>query len=218
MKRILTTILLILIIAPVFAQEKNDSEINSDVKELSQFHDVIYKIWHNGWPKKDINLLSSLALDVESGYLKIKNAELPGILRDRKSRWENGVTLLGVCVDLYKVASMKKDSVALLNAAEKLHTQYENMVRIVKPPLKEVEDFHQTLYMLYHHYMPKGNYDKIKESALELSSKISPMKTAEIPQRLKSKEQKYNKTVNELSAAVDNLNETVKGKYNKKSV
>ena len=218
MRRILLAILLLIFITPVIAQEKDNHEINSEVKELTQFHEVIFKIWHTGWQKKDMNLLYSLTPDVESGYLKIKSAELPGILRDKKSKWDDGVTLFGGCVDLYKVAALKKDSAAILNAAEKLHAQYESLVRILRPPLKEAENFHQTLYMLYHKYMPKGDYDKIKEAAAELGSKIDPLKKAELPQRFKGKEKKFTKSVNELAAAVDKLNETVKGQYNKKAV
>ena len=44
MKKILTILFLILINVPFLAQENNNHEINSEVKELTQFHKVIYKI------------------------------------------------------------------------------------------------------------------------------------------------------------------------------
>jgi len=218
MKKILTTVLMFLFTIPFFAQVNNDHEIVSEVKELTQFHKVIYKIWHKGWPEKDINLLASFSQEVDSGFIKIKNATLPGIMRDKKAKWEEGVNELGNCVEMYKEFSIKRDSVSLLNAAEKLHSQFESMVRIVRPPVKEVEEFHQVLYMLFHHYNPDGNFEKIKQSAVELKAKIDPIKKAELSKRLKSKTEKFNKLVNELALAVDKLNDSVKSDYDKKAV
>jgi hypothetical protein len=215
MKKISVFVFLFLISMPFYAQLNNDHEVTSEVKELTQFHKVVYKIWHTGWPKKDISLLASLAPQVDSGFVKIKNAILPGIMRDKKVKWDDGVQVLGVCVEMYKVSATKKDSVALLNAAEKLHAQFENMVRIVNPPVKEVEEFHQVLYMLYHHYMPKGNYEKIKEAAVQMKTKIVPMKKAELPKRLKPKAEKFVEYVEELSTEVEKLNGIVKADYDK---
>jgi hypothetical protein len=217
-KKVLAIILMFLICIPSFAQVNNNHEITSEVKELTQFHKVIYKIWHTGWPNKDISFLVSLVPSVDSGYSKIKNAELPGIMRDKKSKWDEAVKMMGVCVDMYRVSSVKRDSVSVLNAAEKLHSQFENMIRMVRPPVKEVEEFHQVLYMLYHHYMPNGNYEKIKESSAELRAKIDPIKKAELPKRLKPKTGKFAEVIAELTSTVAKLNETVKAEYNKKAV
>jgi hypothetical protein len=215
MKKFFAIALLLFFGLSSFAQKNNENETKSEVKELTQFHSVIYKIWHVGWPKKDIGYLSSLAPEVDSGFVKIKNAVLPGIMRDRQAKWDEGVKILGVCVDMYKVSSAKKNSDALLNAAEKLHAQFENMVRLTHPPVKEVEEFHQVLYMLYHHYMPNGNYEKIKEAASEMKLKIDLVKKVELSKRLKSKTEKFKEYVNQLILDVNSLNSSVKSDYNK---
>ena len=207
----------VLLSLPLFAQEK-DHETSSQVKELAGFHDVIYQIWHTGWPEKDVKFLQSLLPDVEKGFAEIKGAELPGILRDKKSKWEDGVKKFGACVEDYKNAVAKNDSVGLLNAAEKLHSQFETLVRVIRPVLKEVDAFHQILYMLYHYYTPEYNFEKIKESAAEMQTKMEELNNAELSQKMKSREEAFNNARMELEIAVKKFNETVNSNDNKKSV
>jgi hypothetical protein len=202
---------------PLFAQEK-DHEVNSEVKELSEFHDVIYQLWHTGWPQKDIELLASLLPDIEKGYEKINKAELPGILRDKKPKWDEGVKKFGDFVIDYKNNSVTKDSVGLLNAAEKLHAQFEALVRIVKPVIKEVDAFHQVLYILYHYYMPNNEYSKIKESVVQLKAKLDDLNKAQLSAKLKPKEESFGKLKMELTVAVNKLNEVVNAGNNRTDI
>lgn len=212
MKKYLFIIIVIAFMLPTFAQQEKNNEVNSEVKELTEFHDVIYQIWHTGWPQKDIKLLVSLTPDVEKGYDKIRKVELPGILRDKKSKWDDGLKKLKINVEMYKGAAAKKDSVGILNAAEKLHSQYEALVRIVKPVLKEVDAFHQELYMLYHYNMPKYDYMKVQKSAVVLKAKMKDLMKAQLSERMNAKKDSFEKCKTELNTAVDKLNEVmVKG-------
>ncbi|MFA7227858.1 MAG: hypothetical protein WC061_02390 [Melioribacteraceae bacterium] len=210
MKKCLILILILALITPIAAQQEKNHDVKSEVKELTEFHDVIYQIWHTAWPEKDIKLLKSFADQVGQGYSKIAKAELPGILRDKKVKWEEGVKKFGVCVESYKNASVKNDSAALLNAAEKLHSQYESLVRVIKPVMKEVDAFHQVLYSLYHYYMPEFKIGMIKESAASLSEKMQLLNKASLPAKLKAKEEQFGKIRAELGASVENLNNEIK--------
>jgi hypothetical protein len=215
MKR-LFVILIICISNFVIAQHEN--ETSSSVPELTSYHDVIYKVWHNGWPKKDIPLLKSLANEVKEGFSKIEKAELSGILRDKKENWDKGVIKLGEYVEEYLSNSSKNDSIGLLNAAEKLHTQYEMLVRVIKPVMKEVDEFHQVLYMLYHYYLPEYNYEMIKQSALGMKAKFETLEKAELPKRHESKKDKFFEARNELGMSVANFNVIVMKGDNKKEI
>lgn len=217
MKKYFSLMLIFVFAIPVLGQQK-DHEVSSEVKELTEYHDVIYPIWHTGWPQKDIKFLSSLTGNVEEGYKKIEQAKLPGILRDKKAKWEDGLKKLGVCVDMYKVAAAKNDSVSLLNAAEKLHSQYEAMVRLLRPVLKEVEEFHQVLYMVYHYYVPKDEFEKTKEAAAKMKVRAEAIEKAKLPERLKSKEKSFDKARTDLVIAVDKLNKIVEAGNDKKAV
>lgn len=217
MKRILI-LLLMMLYFPLIAQDEHAHETTSQVKELSDYHEVIYQVWHTGWPEKNIALLKSLSPEVEQGYLKIAKAELPGILRDKEDKWNDGLKILSSYVEDYKTASAKNDSISLLNAAEKVHSQYEVLVRIVKPMLKEVDEFHQVLYMLYHYYTPEYNVVKIKETASELESKLANLNNAKLSKRLQPKQEKFDFAKMELEIAVKKLNELLATDGNKKSI
>lgn len=212
------TVILAIIFSASFFAQGNEHEIKSEVKELSEFHKVIYQIWHTAWPEKNVNMLSSLLPEVEEGYSRIKKAELPGILRDKKDKWNEGIKKLSESVELYKNSVSKKDSVEILNAAEKLHMNYEMLVRVIRPVLKEVDAFHQSLYMLYHYYLPDYNFEKIKSSAVEMKSKMEKLMAVKLPERLKKKNENFEKAKKELNDAVNKLNEVVQKNNEKQTV
>lgn len=211
MKRLLILFLILTLSFPVFAQHEH--ETSSDVPELTAFHEVIYQLWHTAWPEKNIDMLKSLLPDIQKGVEKINSVKLQGILRDKQAKWEEGLKKLNESVAAYKVAIEKGNQQAILDEAEKLHALYEGLVRVVKPMVKEVDAFHQVLYMLYHYYAPEYNYDKIKEAAAEMKVKMADVMKAQLSKRLEARTEKFNSARNELEQAVNELNNIVaKGK------
>lgn len=201
-----------------FAQELKLNETKSEVKELTEFHEVIYQLWHTAWPEKNIDMMKSLMRPIDEGFEKIKYAELPGILRDKQEKWDEGVKKLDAIIERYRVALVKNDTTAILKAAEQLHSQYEYLVRLIKPVIKELDTFHQELYLLYHYYTPNYNYDKIKESAKILKAKMNELMNAKLPARLKNKKEEFDRCKVELNNAVIKLNTIVKKKDSKKEI
>lgn len=211
-------ILLIAVFSIQMLGQEKEHEIKSEVKALTEFHDVIYQIWHTGWPEKNIKFLSSLLPDVENKGEAVINAELPGILRDKKAKWESKITAFSTSIKEYKSAVEQNDSSGILNAAEKLHSHYEMLVRTIRPVLKEVDAFHQVLYMLYHYYLPNYDFEKIKASSKEMVVKMDELNKAQLPVRLKQNQQKFDKARLELEMAVKKLNDVIVMGDNKNSV
>ena len=201
---------LILLFSFVLCAQSKDGEVSSEVKGLKEFHEVIYQMYHTGLPHKNVKFLRSLNSVIEKDYKILKKSELPGILFEKKSKWENGLTKLGIFVDLYRVACMKKDSVALLNAAGKLHTQFEAMFKITKPALKETEAFYKNLYFLHDICSTQYDYEKIKVLTSSLKERIVDLNKAQLPVRLKKKQDEFNKVRTELINAVESLDKVVK--------
>ncbi len=201
----------------LFGQEK-DHEMKSEVKALTEFHEVIYQIWHTGWPEKNIEFLSSLLPDVEKLAAEVIKAELPGILRDKKIKWDEGIKNFGSSVSEFKNAVEHKDSVRILNAAEKLHTQYEFLVRTIRPVLKEVDSFHQVLYMLYHYHLPNYEFEKIKTSAKEMISKMEKLNNVQLPAKIKQRQDNFDKAKLELEIAVKKLNDVLEQGEDRKTI
>jgi len=216
MKKVL--FLLLTIVLSLYAQENKNDETKEEVKELIEFHDVIYKLWHTAWPEKNISMMKSLMRPIDEGFEKIKYAELPGILRDKKEKWDEGVRKLDAIIERYRAALVKNDTSAVLKAAEQLHSQYEYLVRIIKPVIKELDSFHQELYMLYHYYITDYDYDKIKKSAEILKTKMNELMNAKLPVRLENKKKEFNKYKIELNNAVKKLNSLIKKGNVKKDI
>jgi hypothetical protein len=193
-------------------------ETSSSVPELRDFHEVIYQIWHKAWPEKDTQLLTELIPDIEGGFAKLSKATLPGILRDKKEEWSKGIETMANILTSYKKAAAADQKTALLKAAEDLHTQFENMMRMVRPVMKEVDVFHQELYMLYHYYLPDYDLEKIRVSTAELISRLEPINQVQLPPRRQAKQEAFDQARQSLAGALAELEKVIKNDPGKDSV
>ncbi len=180
-------------------------ETSADVPALDAFHGVIMRIWHEAWPKKDAATLRALLPDVKQGAAGIAKAELPGILRDRQEAWSAGVEELKGIVSGYAASAAGTDDAKLLAAAERLHAQFEKLVRIVRPALPELDAFHVVLYRLYHYDLPAGDPAAIRATVQRLPEPMKALEGATLPPRLRSREEGFSAARKKLSDAVDGL-------------
>jgi hypothetical protein len=199
----------------ISAYAQRPAEATAEVPALDSFHEVIFKIWHEAWPQKNTSMLRQLVPDVNKGIASVASAPLPGILRDKKAAWDEGVKKFQNAGSDYDAAAASKDDSRLLAAAEKLHSQFEALMRITRPAMKEIDEFHAVLYMLYHHYLPQNEIGKIRTSALELKQKMAALNSAALPERLKEKQKEYVSARADLSKSVEGLQAAVQSKSEK---
>ncbi len=197
------------------ADAQRPAETVPKVSELDSFHEVIYKIWHEAWPNKNTAMLRQLLPEVEKGISEVASAQLPGILRDKKAVWEEGVKKLQSAGADYKAAATAKDDARLMDAAEALHSRFEGLVRAIRPALKELDEFHAVLYMLYHHYLPKNDRENILKSAAELQEKMTALNKAALPARLKDRDADFQARRGQLSQSVAALQTQVRSSNDK---
>ena len=191
---------------PLLAQPAPKPEdLKASVPALDAMHEVIMPLWHDAWPNKDVKAMAAMLPDIEKHFAAVSKAELPMVLRDKKAAWVSGVDELKRTVAAYKAAVGAGDNEALLKAAEKLHSQYEALVKIVRPVLKEMEDFHATLYVLYHYQISPFQYDKASESIRTLQTKMDALNKAALPERLKARTDAFNTQRARLGKSVDEL-------------
>ena len=190
-------------------QDEVDScEIDWTVPELMKFHDVIYIIWHEAWPQKNTTQLISLVPEVKEHINKINNANLPGIQRDKETKWKAGLAELNKAAENYYDACSSGDEKRMLDAAEDLHAKFEMMVRIIKPVFKEVDDYHKILYIIYHKYLPDKKYDSIKNVIDELINRaeaIVNIPSDKLQKRLKEKSDNFKKASENLLISTKEL-------------
>jgi hypothetical protein len=180
-------------------------ELETRVGVLSDFHEVIYQIWHTAWPEKNLGMLVDLLPQVKQYSDTLSRVKLAGILRDKQDEWDEGTAGLKRIVAEYDAAAAPVDSAKLLDAAERLHAQYEALVRVVRPVTKELDQFHQVLYMIYHHYWPEKDLKKLSPAVDSLKVKMAALNTSALPGRLKQKEGAFNAARADLARMVDIL-------------
>jgi predicted transcriptional regulator len=213
--RLIFAVLIFLWTGSVSIYAQRPAETVAEVPALNAFHEVIYKIWHEAWPKKNTAMLQQLVSDVEKGISSVAASQLPGILRERKTAWDEGVKKLQSAGSEYKAAAAAKDDPKLLAVAEKLHGQFESLMRAIRPAMKELDEFHATLYMLYHHYLPQNEMARIKSTALDLKQKMAALNSAALPDRLKQKLQEFTAARADLSKSVDDLQTAIQSNAEK---
>lgn len=161
------------------------------VPALEAFHEVIYPLWHTAYPQKDMALLRKLVPDIDRLAKGVVEAKLPGILAERQARWAAGLAVFEKSVADYDSAAKGTNDQALLDAAEALHSNYEKMVRIVRPLPPEVMDFHSSLYVIYHKHHPAKDAPAIRAAVPDLLTKAEAVNKAVLSRRFESLKDKY---------------------------
>ncbi len=222
MKKVLLSIAAVIFISLLFSlclpacAENLDNETSANIPALMKFHEIIYPIWHDYYPNKNYDGLKKALPDVEKLAQGVYDAQLPGILRDKSKAWNEAVIVLKERVKEYRDAVNSDDSEKMLSAAENLHSQFERMVRLIKPVVKELNDFHIVLYDIYHKYLPDMKMKELQEAVTQLAQKREALMKATLPQPRKPS-QKYDDRVKafqkartELSDSVDSLVKVMK--------
>ena len=212
-------LLLLTIATPIVAQVDIDStEITSKVPELTDFHSVIYPMWHTAYPAKDMNALKGFVPEIKASMAKINQAVLPGILKDKEGKWKNQLKELNTAAQEYYKASEEENDEALLAATEKLHYNYEMMNRVIRPVLKEMDEYHQTLYIIYHKLYPDKKYTEIAgymDDLIVKANAIAQYSTDKLKRRLGDDTAKFDLAAKELYNATLSLKEVLKGSDSK---
>ena len=183
-------------------------ETESTVKELSEFHEIIYPIWHTAYPEKDYAALREYVPEVNQLAKNVFNAKLPGILRDKKAKWDEELEHLKKAVEDYNKTAAGEDNQALLDAAEVLHAKFEMMIRLIRPVLKEIDEFHKVLYVVYHKYFPDKEYANIRSVSDDMILKAEAITKAKLPKRLEAKADEFSSAAQELLEASKKLKAT----------
>ncbi|MCX7834377.1 MAG: hypothetical protein N2490_09235 [Ignavibacteria bacterium] len=196
--------------ARIQAQVDIDStEIQWTVPELFDFHEVIYQIWHEAYPAKDVEKLKSFVPEIKAHIEKINNAKLPGIVKDKEAKWKEGLQKLNNTAEEYYKATEISDPQVLLDAAEKLHADFEMMVRIIKPLTKEIDEYHKVLYVIYHKIIPENRLTELEPLIDELITRGEAILNAKLPKKIESKKDEFLAAVKELIDATKAVKSTI---------
>jgi hypothetical protein len=170
-------------------------------------------MWHTAYPAKDINALTGFVPQIIISVDKINQAILPGILKDKDVKWRNQLNELNTAAENYYKASEDKNDVALLAAAEALHHNNEMMIRVIRPVLKEIDEYHQTLYIIYHKLYPDKKYEEIAgflDDLILKANAIAQYPSDNLKRRLGDNTAKFDLASKELYNATLSVKEALK--------
>ena len=183
------------------AAECSDAEVKAEVPALSNFHEVIMPLWHDAWPNKNFDLMRQLMPKIREHIATLKKVELPGILREKRAKWDAGLAGVVASADKLEQALAAKEDQAALDATEALHSGYEGLVRTVRPRMAELDAYHQVLYRVYHYDWPNKDYAALKTHADELTTACGTLQKAPVPKRFAAKEAQLREGFATLAAA-----------------
>ena len=212
-RRFLFALLLVTFALTASAQKKEhalDAETKAEVPVLSDFHDVIAPLWHDAWPNKNYALVKELLPEVQRYTKELQALELPGILRDKKPKWDAEVKSLAEHTAAVTLAIEKNDEKGILDAVEKLHSSYEKLVRVIRPRMKELEAFHVYLYQVYHYDLPNKDVRKISGMANKMVEAAVVLAAAPTPKKLAAKDAEFKTAVQDLRMATELLQKIAK--------
>jgi hypothetical protein len=184
-------------------------ELVAEVAELGAVHEFMRPLWHDAFPAKDYALIQELVPQLQPTIDALTEVELPGILQDKQAGWDEGKANLVNAFEGLRAAAEAGNEEDMLGYAETFHMAYEGLVRLVRPPLPELDEVHEHLYGLYHYYGPGYDLEKIRIAATNMAAAIPALQAAELPERLASHQSHFEMVVTELGEAVGSLMATL---------
>lgn len=193
----------------------SDAELTSQVPALSEFHEVIAPLWHDAWPAKNLNQMRELLPEIDADIAALRKTELPGILRDKKPQWDEGVAACATHAAALRKALDAKQEQPALDAAEALHASYEGLARTIRPRMQELDAYHQVLYRVYHFDRPNKDLSALALHSQEMVAQCATLTAATIPKRYEAKAGQLKTRFADLCAATQDLNTACAGKDEK---
>ena len=187
----------------------SEAEITASVPELEAVHELMSPLWHSAVPEQNFDSIRQLVPQFEPRLAAVEAVELPGILRHKQEGWDNGKTVMMSSFEGLKQALEANDEAAILSHSEAFHTGYEQLVRVVRPLVPELESFHQELYKVIHYYNPANDNAKIHDAFVAMSEKMEALRAAELPERLTDRQGDFDAGVTTLGESLTALDEAM---------
>jgi hypothetical protein len=174
-------------------------------------------LWHNAYPNKDYKLITDLLPQLDASVMKLSESALPDILHSKQTRWNNEIiNLQSNLRELHKAAE-ENDKGSMLAKVESLHGSYEQLVRILRPVLPELEKFHEDLYVVYHKYLPVNDFESIQTAIPSMKERAGILKKTRLPQKIADHQDNFDQAVAKLENSLNEA-ETYLEKGNKEKI
>jgi hypothetical protein len=170
--------------------------VNPIKKAMEDFHQVMAPLWDESYPQKDYQTIRDKAPDLKEKIMALVMIRpTPDMEKDRESLSDFLRERQNLTIFVSQVEQAAKDGPdsTLASAFESVHWSFQELEKLVFKRIKELENFYETLYFLWHRALPERNYDTIKLTAPVLVTEADTLMKITLPRNFKVDKEDFEK-------------------------
>lgn len=200
-----------------FADEKSGSTQEGDTlvaapdtanllrRAMDDFHAVLQPLWHESYPGEDFKTIREKAPLLQEKIMTLIRVPAPADLSPNEEKLHTFLSkrqeLAFYVMEFNRAAKDGPDS-TLASAFETMHWGYEELEKFFAVQIEELDQFHETLYFLWHRALPARNYQEIKKTAPIIKAEMDSLMKVPVPTGCNIKGEEFEKRKAALKEAV----------------
>lgn len=178
---------------------------------MDDFHEVLKPLWHESYAEKDFKTIREKAEVLQQKILALIRIPAPADLSGNEEKLHTFLSkrqeLAFNVMEVNRAAKDGPDS-TLASAFESMHWTYEELEKFFAVQIEELDQFHETLYFLWHRALPARDYEAIRKTAPVLKAEIDSLMKVPVPPGCNIKGEEFEKRKAALKDAVYGFAET----------
>jgi hypothetical protein len=180
----------------VNADEKTGSSQESDTlvaapdtadllrRAMDDFHAVLQPLWHESYPEEDLKTIREKAPLLQEKIMTLIRVPAPADLSPNEEKLHTFLSkrqeLAFYVMEFNRAAKDDPDS-TLASAFETMHWGYEELEKFFAVQIEELDQFHETLYFLWHRALPARDYAEIRKTAPIIKAEMDSLMKVPVP-------------------------------------
>ncbi len=178
---------------------------------MEDFHQVLMPLWHESYPKKDFQTIRDKSKELQQKLMALIRVPPSADLSQDEEKMREFLSkrqeFAFLVTQVNQAAKDEPDSTLAL-AFESMHWAYEELAKFFTVQIEELDQFHETLYFLWHKALPERDYQAIKDTTPVLKTEVDSLMKTPLPSVCKIKSEEFDKGKAALKDAVYQLAET----------
>jgi hypothetical protein len=151
---------------------------------MDDFHAVLQPLWHESYPDEDFKTIREKAPLLQQKILALIRIPAPADLSGNEEKLHTFLSkrqeLAFFVMELNRAAKDGPDS-TLASAFESMHWGYEELEKFFAVQIEELDQFHETLYFLWHRALPARDYETIRKTAPIIKAEMDSLMKVPVP-------------------------------------
>ena len=174
-------------------------------KAMDDFHEVLRPLWHESYVQEDFKTIREKAPLLQQKIMNLIRVPAPADLSQDEEKLHTFLAkrqeLAFFVMEVNRAAKDGPDS-TLASAFESMHWGYEELEKFFAVQIEELDQFHETLYFLWHRALPERNYEAIRNTAPVIKAEIDSLMKVPVPSGCDIKGEEFEKRKTALKDAV----------------